>query len=122
MPTLSTAANLKAAMRQLFARDAQRFFLRRDAGFDPALCVGTHVDHAVLFGSASHIGVVRALVHQHANLIVDGQQLVNAGAAKIAGVTAMAATDRAPAADGWVGLFAVWAKLAHQALPEHAEQ
>src|SRR5688572_10751514 len=107
LPTLSTAANLNAAMRRLLARDAQRFFLRRDAGLDPALRIGAHVDHSIFFRDAAHIGVVRPLMHQHANFIVDGEQLVDAGATQIAGVTAVAAADRPPSADGCVGLLAM---------------
>ena len=62
-----------------------------------------------------------AVVDQRAHLVVGHHQLVDAGAALVAGLAALGAAHRVPAAARVLAL-AVRAQLAHQALRQHAQQ
>src|SRR5512134_3319950 len=95
--------------------DAQHFFERCDALVDQPLAVFAHRPHALGFGGHEDLALGGTAVDQRTHLVVHGHQLVDAGAALVAGVAALRAAHRVPAAAG-VAAPAVHAQLAHQAL------
>src|SRR5690348_7883919 len=104
--------------RQLFhtwlalARHAQELFARCDAGGDPALAVLGERAEAARARELGEPLLALALMDRRAHRLVDLQELVDAGAAVVAGVQTFRAA----------GAVAVGAELAKQPLCEDAQQ
>src|SRR3954468_7300155 len=104
----------------LFARYAHELFEARHAPGGPARAVLAQGAHAVRKRVLAQLALRRAVVDEPAQALVDGQHLVDAGAAAIARLVAgRAARGRV---DRSIRLAAFRAEPAHEALRHDADQ
>src|SRR4051812_46926538 len=123
-PLASSAWYWKACKAVLFARDAHDLFEADHALLRPAHAVVAKRAHAARRRMGAQRLLRRAIVDQLAQVVVDGEELIDAGAAAIAGLVAGGAALRGVERLAFVeeGLAAFHAHAPHQALRADADQ